>query len=67
LQSTEIGIQENVYPSGRTMDRIDFIDPKRLTNDSPKLHEATTYGLATLENERNIARRVPANIFKEHI
>jgi hypothetical protein len=67
LQSTEIGIQKIVYPSGCTMVRIDFIDPKRLTNDLPKLHEATTYGLATPENERNIAGRVSANIFKEHI
>jgi hypothetical protein len=51
-------------PSECTMDRIDFIDPKRLTDDLTELHEATTYGLATSENKRNIARRVPANIFK---
>ena len=45
-------------PSGCPMDHIDFIDPKRLTDDMLELYEALTYGLATPENKRS----VPANI-----
>lgn len=42
MQSTEIGIQESVGPSECTMDRIDFTDPKRLTDDLPELNQAMT-------------------------